>query len=187
MTQPNKQKESWWATLPGIITGIAALITAIVGLLTILQQTGFFVPNVPKAGTEIPKGIIGTPKDTIKGPQETTKSTNDTIITKDKDKQSDPAPPINLLVGTWKNEWTINGATSSETVIITEDGRYYANGVYSFLIHNVAYDKSTNQIRFIKTSVVDPRDLLNTLTVENNNVLVGSESYYSVRYTKLPN
>jgi hypothetical protein len=150
MTEKNSKKQSWWATLPGIITGTATLITAIVALLTILQQTGFFDSPEP-----IPP--------------------SNSIVT------------IDFLKGTWKNEWTMNGMTSSETVKITEDGRYYANGVYSFLIHNFEYDKSRNQIKFMKTSIVDPRDLLNTLTVENLNLLVGTEADYVVKYTKLSN
>lgn len=38
------QKKSFWATLPGIITGIAGLITAIGGLLLILYQIGAIGP-----------------------------------------------------------------------------------------------------------------------------------------------
>jgi hypothetical protein len=42
----NDQK-SFWATLPGILTGIAAVIGAIVGLLTILNQIGIFATKPP--------------------------------------------------------------------------------------------------------------------------------------------
>jgi hypothetical protein len=38
--QPKPQ--SWWQTLPGIITATAAFITAITGLVVALQQAGFF-------------------------------------------------------------------------------------------------------------------------------------------------
>jgi hypothetical protein len=38
MTDP--KKASWWQTLPGVLTGVAALITAIVGLLALLAQQG---------------------------------------------------------------------------------------------------------------------------------------------------
>jgi len=36
------EKKSFWVTLPGILTGIAAIITAVAGLLLILHQVGFF-------------------------------------------------------------------------------------------------------------------------------------------------
>jgi hypothetical protein len=37
---PEEAKKGFWQTLPGIITGITALITAIAGLLIALSQTG---------------------------------------------------------------------------------------------------------------------------------------------------
>ena len=33
---------SWWNTLPGILTGCAALVTALAGLLAVVVQTGWF-------------------------------------------------------------------------------------------------------------------------------------------------
>ena len=41
--------KSWWATLPGIITSLATLITAIGGLLVILNANGYFSPASPKS------------------------------------------------------------------------------------------------------------------------------------------
>ena len=37
--------KSFWATLPGILTGIASVITAIGGLVVILHQTNLFGPE----------------------------------------------------------------------------------------------------------------------------------------------
>jgi len=43
MSEPDKAiKPSWWTTLPGILTGIAALLTAIGGLVVGLNQVGMF-------------------------------------------------------------------------------------------------------------------------------------------------
>ena len=39
--EPDKTT-SWWATLPGILTATAAVITAVTGLVAILSQTGVF-------------------------------------------------------------------------------------------------------------------------------------------------
>lgn len=80
-----------------------------------------------------------------------------------------------------------DGRTFSEKVKITEDVKYYVNGVYSFPVHNFEYDKITHQIKFVKTSVVDLRNLLNTLTVENENLLISTEADYIVTYAKLSN
>ena len=37
-----KSKSSFWTTIPGILTGFAATITAIGGLVTVLNQVGIF-------------------------------------------------------------------------------------------------------------------------------------------------
>jgi hypothetical protein len=37
---PNQPSGTWWTTLPGILTGIAAIVTAFSGLWVALQQTG---------------------------------------------------------------------------------------------------------------------------------------------------
>jgi len=44
MTDPQKPA-SWWQTLPGILTGLAAFITAISGLIALLYQNGFLDSN----------------------------------------------------------------------------------------------------------------------------------------------
>ena len=40
MSDNNKGAGSWWQTVPGILTGIAAVITAVAGLLALLFQNG---------------------------------------------------------------------------------------------------------------------------------------------------
>lgn len=42
---------SWWSTLPGVITGLAAVITALAGLVVAIKQTGWFGPQAPPAIT----------------------------------------------------------------------------------------------------------------------------------------
>jgi hypothetical protein len=41
-----KQAESWWQTLPGLVTAVAALITAVVGAIVGLYQAGIFKGDV---------------------------------------------------------------------------------------------------------------------------------------------
>jgi hypothetical protein len=42
---PDPKPQNWWQTLPGLITAIATIITAIAGLLTVLHQTDIFRPK----------------------------------------------------------------------------------------------------------------------------------------------
>ena len=46
------QKNSFWSTIPGILTGTAGVITAIAGLLTILFQLGIINPKIDKVTKE---------------------------------------------------------------------------------------------------------------------------------------
>lgn len=57
MTEENKpQKPNWWQTLPGILTAIAAILTALTGLIAGLYEVGFF-----RSGTSDQQTSIETP------------------------------------------------------------------------------------------------------------------------------
>jgi len=45
-----KERDSWWKTLPGLLTAVAGLLTAITGLLVILFQAGFIGNTEKKFG-----------------------------------------------------------------------------------------------------------------------------------------
>jgi hypothetical protein len=45
MSEPHASPRSWWTTLPGVLTGIAALVTAGTGLLVALVQGGMLGPG----------------------------------------------------------------------------------------------------------------------------------------------
>lgn len=51
------EPQSWWHTLPGILTATAGIITAITGLIIALNQVGYFKKNETKPSVEntIPK------------------------------------------------------------------------------------------------------------------------------------
>lgn len=42
-----KTGTSWWQTLPGVLTGIAAVITAVGGMIAVIHQSGLFGKEVP--------------------------------------------------------------------------------------------------------------------------------------------
>ncbi|MBM3117325.1 hypothetical protein [Jeongeupia naejangsanensis] len=56
----DSEKGSWWKTLPGVLSGVAAVIAAVGGLVAVLSQSGFFAekkaaPAVPaQAGAQQP-------------------------------------------------------------------------------------------------------------------------------------
>jgi hypothetical protein len=44
-----EKPKSWWHTLPGVITSVAAAITAVAGLVAAVKQTGWFDQRMGKA------------------------------------------------------------------------------------------------------------------------------------------
>lgn len=98
---------------------------------------------------------------------------------------NDPPITVSFLKGAWQLVWSNGNAQAAEAVEISEDGKYYSNGVHSFNITGFEYDKKNHLIKFTKNSIIDQRVLLNTLNVENDNTLVGIEADYNVKYTRL--
>ena len=70
----DEKPTSWWATLPGLLTAAAAVITAVTGLLLGLGQLGVFdggrpaatASGSPAAGTSQP-GVPPQPSGTVTG------------------------------------------------------------------------------------------------------------------------
>ena len=58
---------SWWATLPGILTATAAVITAVTGLLAILAQNGVFGDKNKPIATSKVEAAPATPASGIDG------------------------------------------------------------------------------------------------------------------------
>ena len=84
---------------------------------------------------------------------------------------------IDLLEGTWLNQWTINGRTNSEICQIQNDGRYFINGTHCFDVTDISYNSITQRISFVKVSVQDPDTrLTNILRIRNENLLEGTEN-----------
>lgn len=58
MAKKQNPETGWWQTLPGILTGVAGLVAAVAGLITILIQAGIIEPkketasSVAKSGTD---------------------------------------------------------------------------------------------------------------------------------------
>jgi hypothetical protein len=91
---------------------------------------------------------------------------------------------IDFLEGNWKNEWTVNGQVGSEMCQIKNNGKYCVNGEHWFTLEEFKYDYKKNKIEFGKSSIrsVDDRKMLNILTIENNDLLIGTENNYDIKY-----
>jgi hypothetical protein len=67
-----EQSRSWWQTLPGIITGLTATVTALAGLVVAIQQTGWLKGRTPQGVSSPPVVTPAAPGSTpaIVPPQE---------------------------------------------------------------------------------------------------------------------
>ncbi len=95
-----------------------------------------------------------------------------------------------FLVGIWRNEWTIDGRVGTETIQITDDLRYlFLDGRHRFNLTDIHVDPSSGEVKFTKRGVHpdESRNLKNILTIRNNELLVGQEENYQIRYIRLPN
>lgn len=64
----DEKPTSWWATLPGLLTAAAGVITALTGLLAILVQLGIIGGPTPSAGPGVPStsnSATGSPAPTL--------------------------------------------------------------------------------------------------------------------------
>ena len=76
MSEP-KSGTSWWQTMPGVLTGIAAVITALGGLIAVVYQSGLLSKEVPgsapassRGGDRLPvKVAAGVPEPPRENPQ----------------------------------------------------------------------------------------------------------------------
>ena len=55
MSEKPSGPPSWWQTLPGILTGIAALITAVTGLIVVFNRTGNRSEDTRPASLSVPR------------------------------------------------------------------------------------------------------------------------------------
>lgn len=111
------EKQSFWSTVPGILTGIAAIITAIGGLLVVLSQTSVLGSKEDEKAVKREMSFEATeslngqpPKETDTAPQgTTTEISGDAGITNDSISE---AVRINLLSS--ENGGQVLAATSDQ-------------------------------------------------------------------------
>jgi hypothetical protein len=95
---------------------------------------------------------------------------------------------LSNMAGMWKNEWAIiGGSTGTEMFQLTKDGKYLVNGEHWFTLKEFEYNENLRQIKFIKSSVRpnDSRKLVNIVKLVNNDLLIGTENNYEIKYTRI--
>ena len=95
---------------------------------------------------------------------------------------------FSFLVGTWLNEWDLNGSNSgSEKVVIDATSAYCRNGEHIFNVENFSINYKKSEISFDKISVRpgDNRRAHNKLNIVNKDLLTGNEEGYAIRYTRI--
>jgi len=91
-----------------------------------------------------------------------------------------------ILVGTWQNKWGSGQGDGTEVAQITRDGKYIINDRHLFNIHHFRYNHAKRELRFVKVGLGgDYRRLYNILTVQSDELLVGTENNYPIKYSKL--
>jgi serine/threonine-protein kinase len=134
-----KSGGSWWKTLPGIMTGIATMLTAIGGLIMTLHQTGIIGSgNQQKTQTE---SVITEPS--IK-PE--TESEEDTIW-------GIPLPAYVILDSAWEKKQeaqkrlvTLNHSGYSNTGYFWIPDFEYLSGAELFQVYIGPFDKRSDAI-----------------------------------------
>lgn len=99
MNEPEKSPKSWWYSLPGMLTALAALITAITGLLVASNQMGLLSQRIG------PSQVAKTEKtDRIKPEQEKNVAGNSAEIVEEKGHNNSSSAVRKLKTGSWTFE-----------------------------------------------------------------------------------
>lgn len=139
------EKHSFWSTIPGMLTGLAAIITAIGGLLIVLSQIGF---------------LGDADSDRIKEEEFNFKHV------------APPEPPLDLkfrkyLVGVWDTTHStyVHGVTESHSI------RYESDGTFSSVSTLISGNRRTTSAPVSgKWSVTTMSNNKFTLTMKGGNI-----------------
>jgi hypothetical protein len=83
MNDSKNSKTSWWHTVPGILTGIAAVITGVTGLLGLLYQLSVFDGNSQQSELKVDAVKVAHNNDKSNGSTPPSKSASSTKTMKD--------------------------------------------------------------------------------------------------------
>jgi hypothetical protein len=121
--------QRWWSTLPGILTALAALITAMTGLVAALYQTGV-LGSKAKPAVEIsqsaPKGSPAEPSQSL--PQKPSEGTEASTGTQ----ASSPSSPATRLKPWSEAMAVITAIDDSTTTVRAETLSYVISVVHAF-------------------------------------------------------
>jgi len=127
MPEEPSKPQSWWQTLPGILTAVAALITAVTGLLAALNQAGVLprrsstVSTSPTPSTTLSAGTLGEPAVgvvvSVNELEQRLKAANIMLSTGkpgDRERVEDTSLVRNLLINCWLSvAFSLSGINAS--------------------------------------------------------------------------
>ncbi len=168
------EKHSFWSTIPGMLTGLAAIITAIGGLLIVLFQIGFLgdADSDRIIEEEFNSKIIAPPERPL-----------DLKLGKDSDRIKDeefnskdvapPEPPLDLkfrkyLIGVWD---TTHSSLYASRMTESHSIRYESDGTFSSVSTLISGNRRTTSAPVSgKWSVTTISTNKFTLTMKGENI-----------------
>lgn len=127
---------SWWSSLPGVLTAAGALVTAIVGLLTVLNQAGFI--DRTTAPPEKSAGVVNA---------------RDAALVEDPAATDQPAAYPGHGGGLLAGQWTWQGQACAAGPMVTREGSHLVfTTPTSRFVHRVVADGPS----LVRTQVLSP-------------------------------
>lgn len=109
------KSKGWWQTLPGILTAIAAIITAVTGLIVALHQAGIFEKPAQTVQVSPPKVALEKPQPTTVQPKVTEDKPKATVQPKGEEykpeHQAKPTVATTAAPDLFVSEFSLNPST----------------------------------------------------------------------------
>lgn len=110
----NEKNQSWWQTMPGILTALAGLVTAVAALIGVLNQSGMFGgedgAEVPATAADVPQQ--SAPPPVVQPPVAQPPVVQQPVVQQPAIQQPVVEPPVEPSAET-TDGWTIIGKTRS--------------------------------------------------------------------------
>lgn len=91
-----------------------------------------------------------------------------------------------VFPGEWRLTYTINNKSIMENVKITNDGKYYVDGEYSFNLHDRIIDLNNKRLVFSKVCTDGRLHSTEDLILKNDNLIEGKDSIgFLLKYEKI--
>ena len=164
----NSEQKSWWVTLPGILTQLVALITAVTGLIVALYQSGFLHHSASPSAPGAAASSVSSGNPAIAEPSQATLQNNAApalpASTASADSASAPAPKgtIAIKIGdTISDGVPVAGAGNIESPGSEDQYQFSATAGQRAYFHKVEFSKGMDYINWRLTDDAG-QELFNT-------------------------